>query len=110
VLPVSAQRGATNPFRRVRPQAIGQPLADHHIARIFTFRNRRDLQPIRQLGRHVLQTVNCEIDGFIQQRFLDLFCKQPLCADLFQRPALKSVAAGRDDLDAALFTQAFSRP
>ncbi len=60
-------------------------------------------EPLGQLGRHVLERMNREVDLARQQRRLDLFREEALAADRRQRAIAHEIAGGADghDLDRA---------
>ena len=45
----------------------------------------------------IFETVDCEIDPFVDKFGFDLFCKQALIADLGQRPVKQLVASCSND-------------
>jgi hypothetical protein len=49
--------------------------------------------------------MDCYIDRSIPKRLFDLFSKQALVSDLFQRPGLKTISAGLNNLDPALISE-----
>ena len=92
-LRLAAERSGPDPrtLRQVGKAIAARPVArDQHVARVLPLGNRRDLQPIRQPGRHVLHRVHREIDAPVQQRLLDLLGEEPLAADLGERVGQRS--------------------
>ena len=78
---------------------VARLAADEDVARVLARQKRREHQPVRQEGRHVLGRMHREVDAALEQRLLDLLGEQALAAGLGQRPVLDPVAGGADHLD-----------
>jgi hypothetical protein len=63
----------------------------------FTLREGTDAKPIGDLGRHVFQAVNRQVDAAVQKGFLDLFHKQALAAHFGQGNVEDFISLGFDD-------------
>ena len=85
--------------------------ADQRIPGIGTLQHAGDGQAVRQPGRHVLHGMHAGIDAAVEQCHLDLFAKQPLAADVGERPVCDPVAGGADHhhLDGAGLAQVIER-
>src|SRR5215212_2180662 len=55
------------------------------VARVFTFTDGTNSQPVRKDGRQILQRVHSEIDTSVQQRVFEFLRKHTLAADDRQR-------------------------
>src|SRR3954471_20418127 len=68
------------------------------VARVFPFRDGRELAPGWKLRRQILQRVDREVHLAGCKRIFDLFGEHPLGADLRERNFSDPVAGGLDDL------------
>ena len=88
---------------RSRPQTleVHRRPGDEDVTRVLAFGVRREREPRRELGREVLEAVDREVEGALEQRLLDLPHEQALAPDRGQSRLEQPVALGphRDDLD-----------
>jgi hypothetical protein len=62
--------------------------------RVLTLEDRADLQPFRQLGRHILHGMHRDVRAVFQHALFQLLHEQALAADLRQRAVQHAVALG----------------
>ena len=98
-----ATQGTGAHARALRQRRQASP--HQRIARIFALGNSRQRETIRQIRRHVLQTVDRQIDSATEQRLFNLLGEEPLGSDLRKRHVRDLVAGGVDDFDARLHAQ-----
>ena len=104
----AARRNEPVPTRAPVREILQGP-ANQGIARIFALRNRGQRQAGRQIGRHVFQAVNGEIDRAREQRLFDFLGEKALRSDLRKCNVGDLVAGGLDDFDAGLSRPSCSR-
>ncbi len=109
VRPHDAQLRRSPQRRRADARAsseVRQPSADDGIPRVLALRYRRQNEASRQIGRHVFQAVDRQVDRAVQQRLFDFLGEEPLGPDFRQRHVEDFVASGVDNLQTRLDTEA----
>jgi hypothetical protein len=97
-LPPQARRPDHRPLGQVGQRQRPRARRPHPgVARILAGGRRRQHQPGRQLGRHVLERVHRQVHLARQERLLELLGEQPLSADFAQRHVQHLIPAGVDD-------------
>lgn len=92
-----ARRSDDGPLRQVRQRGVLE--GNEGIAHVFARQRRADHETGWQFGLHVLHGMHGKVDLARDQRFLDLLGKEPLSANLRQRPVLDGIARGLVDAD-----------